>query len=145
MTPTKTPVIPAVWQERSDSFEYSPAVRAGDLLFVAGQTGDDDYVAIPDPEAQFVAAFEALGGILREAGCDFADVVELMTFHTSTIEPENPEEPCALFDHFGVFCEVKNRYIKGPFPTWTAVGTTALALPGLFVEVKATAVVGRKD
>lgn len=37
---------------------------------------------------------------------------------------------------------VKAEFIKADFPSWTAVGVTQLALPGMLIEVKVTAVLG---
>ena len=38
-----------------------------------------------------------------------------------------------------LFMEVKNRYFTGRVPAWTGIGVTALAMPGLVVEIKCTA------
>lgn len=95
---------------------------------ISGQVGRDETgSAIADPEGQFVAAFENVGAILKEARLSYADIVDLSTFHTS-------------FDSFALFVDVKNRFLASePYPAWTAVGVTALALPGLLVEIKALA------
>jgi len=37
---------------------------------------------------------------------------------------------------------VKDRYLPDRYPSWTAVGVTQLALPGLLVEIRAVAVAG---
>ena len=42
----------------------------------------------------------------------------------------------------GLFAEVKARFLaSAPYPAWSAIGVHELALPGLLVEIKATAVV----
>ncbi len=57
---------------------YAPAVRAGGLLFVAGQAGRTaDLQVIDDPESQFAACFENLPLVLDAAGCGFDDIVDL--------------------------------------------------------------------
>ena len=40
-----------------------------------------------------------------------------------------------------LFMKVKDQYFTNldRLPTWTAIGTTALAMPGLFAEIKCTA------
>ena len=43
-----------------------------------------------------------------------------------------------------LFMEVKDRYFTNRYPTWTGVGVTALAMPGLEVEIKCTAWLGEK-
>jgi enamine deaminase RidA (YjgF/YER057c/UK114 family) len=103
-------------------------VLSGEWLFVSGQVGRNETgSAIEDPEAQFVQAFENVGAILREADFSFRHIVDLSTFHTT-------------FETFPLFAEVKDRYLADPpHPAWTGVGVTALALPGLLVEIKAIA------
>ena len=38
-----------------------------------------------------------------------------------------------------LFITVKDRYYTGEYPAWTGVGVTALAMPGLMVEIKCVA------
>ena len=122
-------IVPAALARGSERYRFSPGVAAGGLLFVSGQVGRDERGrVIEDPTAQYVAAFECVGAVLAEAGAGFEDVVELTSFHTS-------------FDGFELFTAVRERYLVGPvFPAWTAVGVTALAVPGILAEVKCTAV-----
>lgn len=121
-------IVPDAMKVISERFHYSPAVRVGDVLYVAGQVGrDDDLNVIADTEAQIVRAFENLGKVLAAAGGDFADVVDLVTYHTEMRD-------------LALFIKVKDRYFQKDFPAWTAIGTSALAMPGLSVEIKATAV-----
>ena len=37
------------------------------------------------------------------------------------------------------FMAVKDRYVKAPYPAWTAIGITELAIPGGLVEIRVTA------
>ena len=123
-------VIPASMARTAGSYQYSPGVvvPAGNLLFVSGQIGRDaSGNVVLDPEQQFVAAFENLLSILAEAGATMANVVEITTFHTSMAD-------------LAIFAKVKGRYLDTtPYPAWTAIGITELALPGVLVEIKATA------
>lgn len=112
-----------------ERFRYSPAVQAGPFLFLAGQLGrDEDLNVVEGKEAQFVQAFENVKTVLREAGVTFDDVVDMVTFFTDMRD-------------LPLFMTVKDRYITNldRLPTWTAIGITALAMPGLFVEIKCTA------
>lgn len=122
------PFVPAAQEAWHNQYHFSPALRVGDTVYVSGQLGvDEEGVPLPDPEAQYVGAFEAIKEALALAGCGFEDVVELMTFHTT-------------FDSFDLFAEVKDRYLTGPvYPAWTTLGTN-LTLPGALVEVKCTAI-----
>ncbi len=130
MSPKKTADIPESMRPGYEAFEFAPATRVGDLLFLSGQIGaGPDGKAIEDLEAQFERAFELVGTILAEAGAGFDDIVDLHTFHVG------------LQDHLATFMKVKSRYIKPDFPSWTAIGVVELALPRIAVEIKVTAVV----
>ena len=126
---TRTDITPPAMQNIRERFRYSPGVRAGNLLYIAGQVGRDESLqVVADKEAQFVQAFENVKKVLTEAGATFDDVVEMVTYHTDLRDLE-------------LFIAVKDRYITNldRLPTWTGIGTPALAMPGLFVEIKCTA------
>ncbi|MCU0453218.1 MAG: RidA family protein [Bacteroidetes bacterium] len=64
---------------------YSPAVRAGGLLFVSGQLGLSPETGTfpgPDVETQTRQALINLGAILRQAGADSSHVVQCNVFLT---------------------------------------------------------------
>ena len=126
-------IVPASMQNILTEKGYTPGLRVGQFLFVAGQVGRTaDLQVIRDPEAQFVAAFASLREVLTTAGCDFQDIVDMTTFHVD------------MDAHWPVFRAVKNRMLpRGVFP-WTAVGVVALAAPGLLLEVKAIALVSER-
>lgn len=114
-----------------DTFHYSQATRVGDMIWVSGQVGiDASMTPGKDIEEQAHLAFNALKNILEAAGANLADVVELVTFHTE------------LQADMQAFARVKDQYFPDNYPSWTAVGTTELALPGLRVEIRAVAVAG---
>ena len=123
-------VIPAEMAEPARAFQYSPGITvgAGTLLFVSGQVGRDATAGvIDDPEAQFVKAFQNLEAIVRHAGGTLDDVVEITTYLTS-------------MEHLPLLARVKERFFTTePYPAWTGIGVQELALPGLLLEVKATA------
>ncbi len=111
-----------------DKFQYSSAVKAGGLVFVAGQIGLNPDGTIPEkPEQQFVNAFERLKLVLEETGCEMGDLVELVSYHVG------------LTSHLADFMKVKEKYVPGPFPTWTILDIAGLARPGLIIEIKAVA------
>lgn len=113
------------WEEE---FEYSDAVRAGDLWFLSGQVGLEADGTVPDDiERQYRFAFDALLGVLRKQGCTASDVVELTTFHV-----DYPQ-------HLPEFMKAKSQFQGDARPAWTAVGVAALAMPGTLVEIKAVA------
>ena len=105
---------------------YSDAVIHGDTVILSG------VVAVPmegdeGMKPSFVRVFDAIGRTLERAGASWDDVIEIETFHTD------------LAGQINAFAEVKNRYIKAPFPAWTAIGISALYEPAGLVEVKVTA------
>ena len=65
---------------------YSQAVEAGGTLYVSGQLPVDAAAgAMPEGiEAQTRQSLTNLGHILREAGCDFSDVVKTTVLLQST-------------------------------------------------------------
>ena len=110
------------------TFKYSPAVRAGGLVFVAGQIGLRADGTIPETaQEQADWAFKRLGVILEAGGLGFGDLVELVTYHVD-IDKQ-------LTD----FRQVKDRYITTDFPAWTILGVAALARSTLLVEIRAVA------
>ncbi len=122
-------IIPASMRGQYDNFHFAPAVRVGDLLLCSGQIGADEAGSCPeDPETQFRLAFEGLKAIVEEAGGSMANVVEMTTFHTD-------------MSLLGTFMKVKDQFVAEPYPAWTAIGCTELAMPGARVEIKATAVI----
>ena len=124
-------VIPDRMQNSYEQFHFAPAVRVGERVFCSGQVGNGpDGKLDPDPAVQMNAAFEAVGRVLEEAGASFADVVEITSFHVGFNE------------HIGVFMQVKDGFVKEPYPAWTAIGVSELAF-GALVEIKVTAVIGK--
>jgi enamine deaminase RidA (YjgF/YER057c/UK114 family) len=109
-------------------FGYSSTVRAGDFIYVAGQIGLNPDGSMPEnDEGQIVNAFDRLKIVLEEAGASLDDIVELVSYHVG------------LQGHLARFLEIKNCYIREPFPTWTILEIAGLARPGLMIEIKAVA------
>jgi len=120
-------VFPAGRQALYERNRYSAAILSGDLLFVSGQVGSrEDGSPEPDFERQVQLAFANLAAVLNAAGCTFADVVDVTTFHT---------DPPAQFE---TFMAVREQVIGDPpYPNWTAVGVNWLA--GFDFEIKVIA------
>ncbi|WP_336739288.1 RidA family protein [Aureimonas altamirensis] len=123
----RIPVYPARPNPLNEEHAYSPAVRHGDLLFVAGQVGvRPDGTPEPDFEAQVRLAFENLKAVLEAAGSTFDDILDVTSYHT------NPEQ------QFGTILPIKAEYFpEKPYPTWSAFGVTWLA--GYDFEIKVVA------
>ena len=111
-----------------DLFQYSPAVTANGLVFIAGQIGLRADGSIPeDPKEQIDVAFKRIEAVLKHMGLDFTDVVELVSYHVD------------VGSQLSTFREVKEQYIRSDFPAWTILGIAALARPELVVEIKVVA------
>lgn len=122
-----TPVFPESRHALYETHGYSAAIRSGDLLFVSGQVGSRaDGTPEPDFAAQVQLAFDNLKATLAAAGCTFADLIDVTTFHT------DPEK------QFPTIMAIKNSVFPlPPYPNWTAVGVTWLA--GFDFEIKVIA------
>jgi enamine deaminase RidA (YjgF/YER057c/UK114 family) len=121
------PIFPANRHALYEAYGYSAAIRSGDLLFVSGQVGSQpDGSPEPDFEKQVRRAFANLEATLAAAGCTFADLVDVTTFHT---DPQN---------QFETIMKVKAEvFPTPPYPNWTAIGVNWLA--GFDFEIKVIA------
>ena len=78
-----TPIVPAGSEDSYQRFQFAPAVRTGNTVYVSGVIGSGADGSVPDdPGEEFAAAFSQLAATLTEAGATMADVVELTSFHT---------------------------------------------------------------
>ena len=108
---------------------YSHAVKAGGLLFVAGQVAQDaagSLVGRGDIEAQAAQVFENLKAVLASARATFDDVVKMTTYTTNVAYRQK-------------IAEVRARYFKGYFPPNTFVVVASLATPDYLIEIEAVA------
>ena len=104
---------------------YSPAVRAGELLFVSGQVGvRDGSLVAGDTVDQLRQAFANLESVLADHGAALTDVVKMTVFlrHMSDFGRMNEAYIALLGDHR---------------PARTTIGVAELPLNAL-VEVEAT-------
>ena len=127
-------IIPESSQATYDAFHYAPAVRAGNLLYLSGIVasleGDENEFNPADLEKAFDRAFEQIELVLTEAGADWSHVVEMTTFHTELIPQVTP------------FTTSKDKYLKAPYPAWTAIDVDRLFPERGIVEIKIIAYLG---
>jgi len=122
-------VIPERAQSSYDSWGYAPAVRVGDTIYVSGVVslleGEGTY------EERYARGFESaltwIEEVLNEAGASLDDVIDITSFHTD------------LQRQLQTAIKVRMEHMAPPHPTWTAVGTTALATPDGVTEIKVIA------
>ena len=112
--------------ERQRQFQldwgYADAVVSNGVVYVSGvpaylRPGETDL------EKAFSRAFESLGKTLVRAGVTWDDVVQVHSVHTD------------VNAQIDAIVKVKNRYMKGKPPAWTAVGTNGLLQPGGVAEI----------
>ena len=95
---------------------YSPAIRAGHLLFLSGQVGFDPKTGAlidGDITAQTDQVMRNIGALLRAAGTDFAHVVRTTVF-------------LADMNEFAAMNAVYGRYVVDPPPARSTVQVAAL-------------------
>jgi enamine deaminase RidA (YjgF/YER057c/UK114 family) len=105
---------------------YSDAIVTGDMIYLAGvvaETKDGD----PNFEAAYTRAFERIGEILAKAGASWNDVVEITSYHTDVKAQMEP------------MIAVKNRYVRAPFPAWTAIQVVRLIPDRAITEIRIVA------
>ncbi|MEO5723950.1 MAG: Rid family hydrolase [Ilumatobacteraceae bacterium] len=125
----REPIIPPGGEARYERFQFAPAYRVGDTIYVSGVIGVDADGHVPKSvDEEYAAAFTELAAVLEFAGSSLADIVELTSFHTD------------LAGTLGAFMAAKAAVMTAPYPAWTAIGCTSLAIPAATVEVRATAV-----
>lgn len=112
--------------------------RAGDFIFVSGTSSrrpDNSFDGVEvdemgttrlDIRVQTRAVIENIRDILREAGAELSDLVEVSTFLVN-------------MNDFGGYNEVYGEYFDYKGPTRTTVAVHQLPHPHLLIEIKAVA------
>ena len=109
-----------------EQFGFSEAVIHGDTVYLSG------VILGPPREGQtmeenFELGFQYIGTILERSSSSWDDVIDITTYHVD------------IDDSMPALAAVKNRYVKAPFPAWTAIDIDRLYAPDGLVEIKITA------
>jgi enamine deaminase RidA (YjgF/YER057c/UK114 family) len=115
------------WPER---YTFSPALRVGNLLFLAGTTATDEQGAVVAPGdivGQTRYIYEKLGKLLEAAGAGFEHVVETTEYITTT-------------ENYRGTADVRRELFKPPYPVATGVIVKGLLREGALIEISAVAV-----
>lgn len=109
-----------------DEWGFSEAVIDHDRVYLSG------VVAVlregeTDQSAAFDRAFRTVADVLERSGASWDSVIEMTTFHTDL--------PSQLKD----FVTVKQRYVRSPYPAWTAIDIDRLVPDRGLVEIKVVA------
>lgn len=111
-----------IWQD----WGFSDAIVVGDTVYLSGVvagTKDGD----TNLEDAYTRAFERMGATLKKAGASWDDVVDITSFHTD------------LKTQMPAIVAVKNKYIRAPFPAWTAIQVVRLIPDKGITEIKLVA------
>lgn len=123
-------VVPAGgWNDR---YTYSPAVRAGNLLYISGMTASDakgSIVGEGDIVRQTEYIYEKMAAVLAAAGADLSHVVETTDYF---VDQKDYDRTAA----------VRRKVFGGPpYPAATGVRVAGLIRPAALIEIKALAVI----
>ncbi len=112
---------------------YSRGVRAGNMLFVSGCTARGDSAQGRSLMEQLDVTLERVVGVVRAEGGGPGDIAKITCFVTSIADwTNNPDKQSEIFA----------RHFEGKYPANSLIEISALAEPGLDVEVEAIAVLG---
>jgi len=116
-----------------DKITFSPAVRAGNLLFISGTTSVDENLNLigkGDIVAQTRFIFEKFDRLLKQVGASFANIIETTEYFLT-------------LDDYKRTADVRREFFKGPpYPAATGVLVAGLIRKDALIEIKATAVLG---
>jgi len=118
-----------------DRESFAPIRRSGDLLFISGiivARRHGEGTDVPSFKNQVRRAFRRIQHELTAAGANFGDVVMINSFHVWS----GPDFAGSKEQQFEAFNQVKQEFMHGPHPAWTAVGSTGLLGEGGIVEVQ---------
>lgn len=107
---------------------YSPAIRAGNLIFVSGQVPKDPRTGATvgeDVRAQTKQVMSNVERVLNAAGASLGDIVSVTAY-------------LARIEDWDAFNETYRELLSPPYPTRTTVGA---ALHGFLVELSVIAAV----
>jgi enamine deaminase RidA (YjgF/YER057c/UK114 family)/alkylhydroperoxidase/carboxymuconolactone decarboxylase family protein YurZ len=120
-----------------DRYTFSPALRAGNTLFISGTTAADDtgqLVGPGDIVVQTRCIYQKLARLLAAAGAGFEHVVQTTEYVTTT-------------ENYRRTADVRREFFRPPYPTATGVIVAGLLREGALIEISAVAVLssGSRD
>ena len=130
MHPNIEPIFPG--NVRSGQ-TFSPAVRAGDFIFISGMTALNEnrqIVGEGDIAQQARFIYSKIARVLEAAGAKMDQIVETVDYVTTF---ENYDQTVAVR---------REVFGDGPFPAATGVKVSELVRPSALIEIRAVAYVG---
>lgn len=113
-----------------DNFNMSQAIEIGNAIYVSGQVAMDsggNVVGQGDMKAQTRQALQNVKTVLESAGASMADVAKVTVYMTDISRLRETHE-------------VRAEFFPDPPPASTGIEISALAFPGLLIEIEAIAV-----
>ena len=120
-----------MYPEQSLDNDLCMVVRAGNHVFMRGQTGfdlDGSFHGVGDPAAQAEMAMSCVARLLEEAGSRLEHICKITVYLT---DPRHREP---VYNVIG-------RWLKGVYPCSTGLVVQALARPEMLMEIDVDAVV----
>jgi enamine deaminase RidA (YjgF/YER057c/UK114 family) len=122
--------------DRYEKLTYSPAVKAGDILYMSGQAALDPEtekaVHMGDVVAQTEYIYENIHKVLEAAGLSPENLVKTVEYVTA-----------AGHKRYRETAAVREELVRKPFPASTGVICEALLRPEFEIEVDPTAIIDR--
>ena len=121
----------AMYPEQSLDNDLCMVVRAGNHIFMRGQTGftlDGDFVGVGDAAAQADNAMKCVKQLLEEAGARLDHICKITIY---VIDPRYRED----------VYRVIGEHLKGVYPVSTGLVVQALARPEMLMEIDVEAVI----
>ena len=127
-------IMPASPENRQffEKYGFSEAVIDGDRVYLSGVVAGLGR-GETDPSAAYDRAFKIIADILKRSGSSWDSVLEMTTYHTD------------VTGQIDAFAAIKNRYVRAPFPAWTAIDVDRLLPDNGLVEIKVVAKRSAKD
>jgi enamine deaminase RidA (YjgF/YER057c/UK114 family) len=121
-------LVPPEFSNIPEQWHFAPILDTGEFVFLSGITGvHADGSLSHDPETQFRDTFGFIELHLETADLHFDDVVEMTTYHVG------------LREHLNTFIKVKDKFVRIPYPAWTAIGIAELITEGTLLEIRVIA------
>ena len=130
---TTLPVSPRQAFGGRDVYGFPKAMRVGDTVYVGAQT---DLEGGPIG-SQTATAFQSLADLLRAAGSDMSELVNLRTYYL--YNGERGAEETAYWEEM---TEVRLRYLADPGPAATAVRVAGMPTPTNLIGIDGIAEIG---
>ena len=110
-----------------DNFHFSEATKSNGFLLCSGIIGTGEKGKLPaDIVEEFRNAWTGIGNLLATCNIAYEDIVEYTSYHVG------------LQANMADFMSVRDEFLSEPWPAWTAIGITELAMPGAHVEIRVT-------